>query len=279
MKHRNFIFPQWQGNTEKSPLYGAREFERLYLSGEPICMAPVSEFDDLPLERGISGRADIVRQLKAAFGLPEQNQPETMFSVGGGCDAGLVPAAYLNQKYQGDLCLVWFDAHGDLNTPQTSPSGMFCGMPLRTLLGEGDPEIVDMLPRVFEPHQVVMAGLRITDRVEADFIEEKQIAVVGVEQLNRGLSALLDAVQNTGCRNLCIHIDLDVLDPGEFPNTPFPHPGGIRPEVLMSQVRALNDKFAIKGLGIYEYAVSGGEKLSWLEELVEIGTRLSEGKS
>ncbi|WP_368501527.1 arginase family protein [Phascolarctobacterium sp.] len=57
-----------------------------------------------------------------------------MFSVGGGCDADVPVIAYLNKKYGGKLTVLWLDAHGDLNSPQESQTGLFYGMPARTLL-------------------------------------------------------------------------------------------------------------------------------------------------
>ena len=57
--------------------------------------------------------------------------------IGGTCGAEIAPVAYLNNHYESDLAILWFDAHGDLNTPKTSLSGHFHGMVLRTLLGEG----------------------------------------------------------------------------------------------------------------------------------------------
>lgn len=272
--HLNMIFPQWQGNTEKSPFFGAAEFKVLYLAGQQLGEVGVNDFDDLPRDAGITGRTDIVRQLRSAFAFVEQNRPDTIFSIGGGCDAGVVPASFLNEAYGGDLALVWFDAHADLNTPETSPSGMFCGMPLRALAGEGDSEIVGLFPRVFNSSQLVLAGVRATDQAEADFIAKHSISAVGVQELKNGPEKLLQAVRATGCKNICVHIDLDVLDPEEFPNTPFPLTGGISPRTLLNTVRALKSEFSVKGLGIYEYAENNGKKLGWLQDLVEIGVEL-----
>ncbi len=273
-KHLNVLFPQWQGNTEKSPFFGAAEFKLLYLAGQQIAEVGVNDFEDLPLEAGITGRADILRQLRAAFSFVEQKRPETLFFVGGGCDAGVVPASYLNNVYNGDLAFIWFDAHADLNTPETSPSGMFCGMPLRALMGEGDREIVEVLPRPFNPSQLVLAGVRTTDRAEAEFIARHSIPLIDVQTLKNGPEKLVQAVRGTGHKNIFIHIDFDVLDPEDFPNTRFPEPDGISPRALLNAVRALNSEFSLKGLGVYEYAESSGERRAWIEELVNIGISL-----
>ena len=62
--------------------------------------------------------------------------PDVVVTVGGTCGVEAAPVAYLNERYRGDLAVVWYDAHGDLNAPATSPSGHFHGMVLRTLLGD-----------------------------------------------------------------------------------------------------------------------------------------------
>ncbi len=274
MQHLNLVFPQWQGNTEESPLYGALEFMGLYLCGLPIRLAEVSESCCLSKEAGIIARREIVHQLNSCFALLKESNPETVFTLGGGCDAGLTAAAYLNAKYEGNLCMVWFDAHADLNTPESSPSGMFCGMPLRVLVGEGDAEIVNMLSKAFQPAQLVLAGVRTTDKSETDFISAHSIPVISKAELEQGAEELLEAVKKTGCDNVYIHIDLDVLDPGIFPATRFTEPGGISPEALLTQVNALNEKFSVKGLGIFEYAPSDGKFYPWLAQLVKLGSSL-----
>ena len=60
--------------------------------------------------------------------------PDIVVTVGGTCGVEAAPVAYLNERYDGNLAVVWFDGHGDLNSPATSPSGHFHGMVLRTLL-------------------------------------------------------------------------------------------------------------------------------------------------
>ena len=91
-------------------------------------------------------------------------------TVGGTCGVEAAPVAYLNEQYDGDLAIVWFDAHGDLNAPATSPSGHFHGMVLRTLLGEGPHEYVGELRRPLRPAQLFLAGTRDLDPEESAYI-------------------------------------------------------------------------------------------------------------
>lgn len=91
---------------------------------------------------GTLGYKEVLKQLKNACTLIDGVKPDTIFTVGGDCGVELLSVSYLNKRYNGALAVIWFDAHGDLNTPASSPIKKFHGMPLRALLGEGDEEIV-----------------------------------------------------------------------------------------------------------------------------------------
>ena len=275
MKHLNLIFPQWQGNTEMSPFMGVLQFMGMYMTGLPVRLAPVGDEPELAEEAGIIGREQIIRQLRDCFSLLEETQPDTIFTLGGGCDAGIPAEAWLNARYGGDLCLIWFDAHADLNTPETSPSGKFCGMPLRALTGEGDAEISAMIARPFRPEQLVLAGVRTLDKAEEDFISSQGIVQVSCEEMAQGPERLLEAAAEKGFGNICVHIDLDVLDPALFPNTPFPQAGGLAPQILLKQMEALCTQFKVRGMGIFEYAPCEGGGSPWLADLLTLISRLS----
>jgi arginase len=110
----------------------------------------------------------------------------------GGCCCAHVGAVRGLARRADRLALVWLDAHGDLNTPGTSPSGNAWGMPLRMLLDQGDVEAGD----------VALVGARNLDPPEADYLAESGID----DSLERALAGA-DAVY--------VALDLDVLDPAE----------------------------------------------------------------
>jgi arginase family enzyme len=142
--------------------------------------------------------------------------------------------------------VVWFDAHGDLNTPSSSPSGAFHGMVLRNLLGTGFPEMSPS--QALRPSQVVLAGVRALDPAEKEYVEEAGIAHVEPAAL-----ASLPSVIPAEATALYLHIDLDVLDPESFAAVGTPEPAGVTPEQLVAAVRALSDRWPVAGLGITEY--------------------------
>ena len=97
--------------------------------------------------------------------------------IGGDCGAEL--AAVERAASDGTVAVVWFDAHPDLNTPESSTSGAFGGMVLRTLLGDGVDALVPAVP--LKPGLVVVAGSRSTDDSEEQYLLSSGIARVGAD--------------------------------------------------------------------------------------------------
>jgi arginase len=132
----------------------------------------------------------------------------------GDCATALGVVAGL-QRRDLDPSVVWFDAHGDLNTPRSSTSGYPGGMPLRMLLGEGDPTVADALGlRPVPAERVVLVGARDLDPPETEFLATSQIrqAPVSTAPVPDG--------------PIYLHIDLDVVDSAELPGLRYPTPGG-----------------------------------------------------
>jgi arginase len=147
---------------------------------------------------------------------------------------------------------VWFDAHGDLNTPESSPSHAFGGMVLRTLLGDGHEALVP--EHALDPARVVLAGARSIDQAEADFIAERRIRHITADEVSP--ETLVAAVEATGASSLYLHLDLDVLDPADIAGLSVPEPFGVTATTLVETVRALVTRFKLAGAGITQFAPS-----------------------
>jgi arginase len=132
--------------------------------------------------------------------------PERPVVLGGCCCAHVGAVEGLATRYA-RLAVVWFDAHGDLNTPETSPSGNPWGMPLRMLLDSG----------TVAPADTVLVGARNLDPPEKEFIAATGLRC-GVEQLGAAVEGA-DAVY--------VALDCDVLDPEEEITSHLPEPGGL----------------------------------------------------
>jgi len=271
-RHLNVFYPQWQGGG-KALMDGALELDSKYLQEFPFVRIPVSSEAALRTENGIIGYASILKQLRDAHQMITAEAPDTIFTVGGGCDSEIPAVSYLNNLLQGDLTVLWIDAHGDLNTPESSESKKFHGMPLRTLLGEGNPQMVEMLPRKLDSQQLILVGQRSLDAPEAQYIQENAIEMYSVEALQKGLDDLLNSIEQKS-KNVYIHIDLDVLDFGEFPFVNIPEADGLKVKVLLDVLRKIDERFHVKGMSLLEYTGSGNDQIEFLQKVIEMGTKL-----
>lgn len=126
--------------------------------------------------------------------------------------------------------LVWIDAHGDLNTVDTSPSGNVHGMPLAALLGHGASELVDVgRPGAkVRPEDVALVGVRDLDPAEQSFIREQGVNVFSMRQVDeRGMGPVVREILDTiKPEALHVSLDLDSLDPQVAPGVGTPVTGG-----------------------------------------------------
>ncbi len=263
--------PQWQGGADRVTLEGARELRRLY----PLCgEAPaVSVEEDSTLEKrnGIIGFDVLRRQMTAAKAMLQKSGADSVFAFGGGCDADVPVISWLNERYGGELTILWLDAHGDLNAPWESETALFYGMPLRSLTV---PDCFGLLENSLPllSSQIVHIGGRDFDEPEIRFMRETQLLRLSAEQLREGGGRLaLSALPED--RPVYVHLDLDVLDPHVFPHTPLPVPDGLGERELFDLLEAVKGRLV--GLGLYEYKPTGKE-LPLIGRLLDFGLAVGE---
>lgn len=215
---------------------------------------------DVPLEAGEALETGVHRysaivtvrdRMRETLAWLETAHPgSTVITIGGdsGTDLASVRHAFVRRP---EAALVWLDAHADLNTVDSSPSGAFHGMVVRTLLGDGVGEL-ESPPRI-DPTRVILAGTRAWDAGERDFAREAGIGVVTVDEL-ADPQALVRAVEATGAGEVYVHVDLDVIDPPAIAGIGFPEPFGVSPSGLCEAIRALRDRFTLVGAAVTEFA-------------------------
>src|SRR5699024_2452484 len=147
-------------------------------------------------------------------------------TLGGGCAVGVAPLAALAEKYGEDLAVVWIDAHPDADTPATGYDG-FHAMAAATLIGQGDPEIIDRLPATVPPSRFAHAGLHAGEPDALANLPLWGLSAFGPEQLRRTLAALTQWVASTGARRVAIHLDVDTVDSDEITFGLGEVPGGL----------------------------------------------------
>jgi arginase len=136
-------------------------------------------------------------------------------------------------KHYKNLGVIWYDAHGDLNTAETSPSGNIHGMPLAVSLGIGHRSLTDIggySPKV-KPENVVIIGARSLDEGEKILIKEKGIKVYTMHEIDRlGMAQVMEetiAYLKERTDGVHLSLDLDGLDPNDAPGVGTPVMGGI----------------------------------------------------
>lgn len=245
--------PQWQGSGSPGAdrlRQGASALAGLFPAGQR--MRVDTEGQPAEMRDGVAALDTLAANLNAirAAHANSRAQGRAVVTVGGDCGVDLAPIEAALAAHGDRLTVVWFDAHGDLNTPASSPSGAFHGMVLRTLLGDGPRELAPA--RALRPDQVVLAGVRALDSGERAYVAEHRIRHVTAAGLANP-SVLVDEVATTGAGAVYLHIDLDVLDPDVFSAVGTPEPDGLTVEQLVTAVRDLASRFTIAGMCLAEY--------------------------
>jgi arginase len=141
-------------------------------------------------------------------------------------------------------------------------------MVLRTLLGDGPDALVRLLPRRLGPEQIVLAGVRDLDRDEAAFISDAAISRLGPADLLVP-DRVTGRVRPTGFTKVYLHLDLDVLDPKEFPDALMRTPGGVSIDQLVETVQHLNAHFDVVGFSVVEFRPRTEDAVVRAERLIK----------
>jgi arginase len=128
---------------------------------------------------------------------------------------------------------MWIDAHADMNTPETSPSGNIHGMPFAASLGLGPDaltKIFGFAPKV-EGRHAVLIGARDLDKSEKRVVKESGVTVFTMREIDeQGMRAVMEkslAISTNGTAGIAVSFDMDVMDPAEAPGVGTPVRGGI----------------------------------------------------
>jgi arginase len=138
----------------------------------------------------------------------------------------------------------WFDAHGDLNTPDTTIGGFLDGMALATLTGRCWPQLARDVDdfRPIDDRAVALVGARDLDPLESRILETSQIAHVGPAELRPELSAVIGSIAER-CVSAYLHLDLDVLDPSVGRVNSYAAPGGLSAEDVLWAIDEIRQSF------------------------------------
>ncbi len=254
---RYLVVPQWQGSPSSRAMQlidGAQA-----IAGDlPRSATTVL---DVPMEAGESlgtgiHRLSALQRVRAmvadaldahAAAAPD----EPVLTIGGDCGIALAPIAHAARRFP-ELAVVWIDAHPDLNSPDSSPSGAFAGMVLRAVIGDGAPGL--SLPEgTVAAGRIVVGGARSFDDPELAAVSELGITALTVEALRDG-EALAEAVLATGADAVYVHVDIDALDPAEIAGNAHPEPFGVTVAELTAALARLRARVPLVGASLAGYS-------------------------
>jgi arginase len=171
--------------------------------------------------------ADRVEEIAAEGAIPLVLGGDQSISIG--TIAGL--AAHYRRRGE-KIGVLWFDAHADMNTPETTPSGNIHGMPYAVSLGLGVPELTDLKgfrPKL-DPHHCVLIGVRDVDALERENVRRSGVTVFTMRELDelgmRGVMERALEIASRGTAGFHVSLDMDFFDPFYAPGVGTPVPGG-----------------------------------------------------
>ena len=217
-----------------APLLGERLGVDVRMIGSPGEPARRSWQEDLASSRGCLLEAG--GQVDDALGAGE-----VPILVAGQCTIALTTLAAV-ARHRPDARVLWLDAHGDFNTPATTPSDFLGGMALAGACGRWDPGLDAGPP--FPTDRLVMCGVRDLDAQEREALERSPATVIGA-----ALETLVYLQNALDGGPTYVHLDLDVLDPSAMP-AEHPADGGLSPEKLYDLLDAVADSCELVGLEI-----------------------------
>ena len=250
------LLPEWQGyGLSAQPADGARQLAELMFAGQRcVTVDDVDAPADEPLRvnDGVLGLTSIEMRLERAMTAVREEAPQRIVTIGATCGVEIAPIAWLNERYAGDLAVLWLDAHGDLNTPESSPSGHFHGMVLRTLLGEGPAALVRQIPLPLTTRQIWLVGARDLDPPEVQFAAASGIGRAG-DEVFANPRTLLDRLKMAGFTRIYVHLDVDVINPADFASSLMATAGGPTLELVVRLLHRLHDQCEVVGFSVVEF--------------------------
>lgn len=253
---RYLVVPQWQGSPSSRAMQlidGAQA-----IAGDlPRSSTTVL---DVPMEAGealgtgihrLSALQRVHAMVADALDAHDVAAPdEPVLTIGGDCGVALAPIAHAARRAPG-LAVVWIDAHPDLNSPDSSPSGAFAGMTLRAVIGDGVPGL--SLDGAVAADRVIVGGARSFDDPELALIEQAGITALTVADLRED-GSLADAVLATGADAVYVHVDIDALDPSEIAGNAQPEPFGVAVAELTAALARLRERVPLVGASLAGYS-------------------------
>lgn len=248
--------PLWRGGGTPDVAAGAHRLAGMTTSDSAVENRTVAIADrstaTTVMDGGVADLQDVVDHLTVMSDVLTETAPARVLTFGGDCTVDVASIAHLAATHP-DLRLVWIDAHADLNTHVSSPSGHAHGMPLRLLLGEGHPRLIPAT--TLSPDRCLLVGTRSMDPPEVDVVRAQQIPQLTAPDLRDRPAQLIDLLDSwlPERASVHVHLDLDVLDPETWPAVAVPEPDGLTVDDVVAVIDAVRRRGDLVGATITEY--------------------------
>lgn len=180
--------------------------------------------------------------------------------IGGDHSLAMGSIAGASKYFGNDLAVIWIDAHGDINTHDTSPSGNIHGMPLAASMGYGYEKLTSIFfnETKIKPENVFILACRDLDKGEIELINKLNINVWTNEQINKEgtskvLHELLELIKEKNIKNIHLSYDIDCLDPDYVPGTGTPVNNGLTYSQSKKILESVLGTSLIKSMDFVEY--------------------------
>lgn len=203
-------------------------------------------------------------------------QADKVFVLGGECSITVGALAGLSEVFSGKPGMLWMDAHGDFNTPETSPSGYIGGMCLAIACGRSPGLSLGMGGRGYSlgEERLVHVGSRALDPPEVAALSASPAKLYTAQQVKKtGVADVAeDAARHLENRSdwIVCHLDVDVIDPGLIPSVNYPTPGGLTIEETTKFVRRLVETQKMRVLELAAYNAARDRRGSSGKRIVDL---------
>jgi arginase len=231
-------YPQWQGSGRHENLpRGAEAAAAICSRYAPLARVTLAD-GGAEDAHGVRRWNAIFEQFRSAQNILERSGAKRVLTAGGDCAVDVAVISHLHRVHP-DLRVIWIDAHLDANTPATSPSGNFHGMPVSAILGRAPEPMRPFMGAPLDPARFHYFGVHVGD--EGDWALQREL----------GLKLFDPETSIEG--PVHIHFDLDVLDPREFPYVAYPD-GALGVEDAIALVSRVSQQADVVGLTVTEFA-------------------------
>lgn len=181
---------------------------------------------------------------------------EDCFLIVIGGDHSIVSCLMRERTKKKKLGLIWFDAHGDFNTPQTTPSGNIHGMPLAEIAGHTFVTMLDVHTKSVSEKNISMVGVRDLDELERKALKKSKITVFTADKVRKsGIGSVVKraaSIASKGMDGFHVSVDIDCIDPKWAPGVSTPVKDGLTRKDILLAMRLLGSKRKLDSIDFVE---------------------------